>query len=169
MNNTKIISAEPPPYTLFLSPLDMLRNLYQLRSIIRQFTWREAMGRYKGTYLGLIWALINPLMTLVVYTLVFGAILKVGFGAGRQAVSIRTQLLLRPDRIQCFCPVCRKGPNPDPGQSQLCEKSDFPVGNSARRDFGIKPSSWPSWTCHTDSRSPHFRREHIRRPSGCSR
>src|SRR4030042_2967925 len=82
MNDTKIISAEPPSYTLFLNPPDMLRNLYQSRSIIRQFTWREAIGRYKGAYLGLIWALINPLMTLVVYTLVFGVILKVGFGSG---------------------------------------------------------------------------------------
>lgn len=82
MNSTQIISAEPPSYTLFLSPVDMLRDLYKLRSIIRQFTWREAMGRYKGTYLGLIWALVNPLMTLVVYTLVFGVILKVGFGSG---------------------------------------------------------------------------------------
>ena len=82
MNSAKIISAEPPSYTLFISPPDMLRNLYQSRSVIKQFTWREAMGRYRGTYLGLIWALVNPLMTLAVYTLVFGVILKVGFGSG---------------------------------------------------------------------------------------
>ena len=82
MNNTKIISAEPPSYSLFISPSDMLRNLYRSRSIIKQFTWREAIGRYRGTYLGLIWALISPLMTLVVYTLVFGVILKVGFASG---------------------------------------------------------------------------------------
>jgi len=66
---------------LFVSPVDMLRNLYQLRSIITQFTWREAIGRYKGTYLGLVWAVVNPLLTLAVYTLVFGVILKVGFGS----------------------------------------------------------------------------------------
>ncbi len=81
MNDTKIISAEPPSYTLFLSPVEMLRNLFLLRSIIGQFIWREAIGRYRGAYLGLIWALINPLMTLVVYTLVFGIILRVGFAA----------------------------------------------------------------------------------------
>ena len=65
------------------------------------------MGRYRGTYLGLIWALINPLMTLVVYTLVFGVILKVGFGSGGKLSVFGTQLLLRLDRIQRFCPVCR--------------------------------------------------------------
>ncbi len=82
MNNTRIISAEPPSFTQFMSPLTMFRSLFSFRSVIRQFTWSEVIGRYKGTYLGLVWSVINPLMTLVVYTLVFGIILKVGFGDG---------------------------------------------------------------------------------------
>jgi lipopolysaccharide transport system permease protein len=58
----------------------MIRDLYAFRYLIRQFAWREVAGRYKGTYLGLVWSLIHPLMTLVVYTFVFGVILNVRFG-----------------------------------------------------------------------------------------
>jgi lipopolysaccharide transport system permease protein len=79
---TKIITAEPPAASEFLGPVRMVRSLSERRDLISQFTRREVVGRYKGTYLGLIWSFINPLMTLAVYTLVFGVILKVNFGAG---------------------------------------------------------------------------------------
>ena len=58
----------------------MARSLFSHRELIARFAWREILGRYKGTYLGLLWSFINPLFTLAVYTLVFGIVLKVSFG-----------------------------------------------------------------------------------------
>lgn len=38
---------------------------------------REVMSRYKGSFLGLLWSLVNPILMLAVYTFVFGIVFKV--------------------------------------------------------------------------------------------
>lgn len=61
-------------------PIRMLRDLAANRGLIRQFAWRDAVLRYKGSYLGIIWSFIVPLMMLAVYTLVFGVIFQNRWG-----------------------------------------------------------------------------------------
>ena len=39
--------------------------------LIAQLTRKEVVGRYRGSYLGIFWSFINPLLLLCVYTLVF--------------------------------------------------------------------------------------------------
>lgn len=51
-------------------------NLSIYRNILWEFIKREIAVRYKGSYLGLLWTLLNPLFMLVVYTFVFGYIFK---------------------------------------------------------------------------------------------
>jgi lipopolysaccharide transport system permease protein len=46
------------------------------RHLIWQFTRREVLGRYRGSVLGLGWSVLTPLMSLVVYTLVFRHVFK---------------------------------------------------------------------------------------------
>jgi lipopolysaccharide transport system permease protein len=50
--------------------------LWRHRNLIAQFTRREIEGRYRGSFLGLIWSLANPLFMLGIYTFVFGIVLK---------------------------------------------------------------------------------------------
>ena len=54
----------------------MVRNLWQHRDLIRQFTKREIEGRYKGSFLGIFWSIINPLILLLCYTFVFGVVFQ---------------------------------------------------------------------------------------------
>ncbi len=61
-------------------PVRMLRDLMANQSLIRQFGWREAVLRYKGSYLGIMWQFLVPLMMLAVYTLVFGVIFQDRWG-----------------------------------------------------------------------------------------
>ncbi len=42
--------------------------------LIYQFTRREVEGRYRGSFLGVIWSLVNPLTQLLIYTFVFGTV-----------------------------------------------------------------------------------------------
>ena len=49
----------------------LLRELYQYREMIRSLVHRDLRGRYKGSMLGFLWTFINPLLQLLVYTLVF--------------------------------------------------------------------------------------------------
>lgn len=47
------------------------------RELMANLTLRELRSKYKRSVLGWAWSLLNPLATMLVYTLVFGAILKV--------------------------------------------------------------------------------------------
>ena len=54
----------------------MARNLYAHRDLIWRFALRDVQGRYKGSYLGMLWSFITPLLMLSVYTFVFGVVLR---------------------------------------------------------------------------------------------
>ncbi len=53
-----------------------LREVYKHRLLIRTLVGRELKARYRGTVLGFFWSFFNPLLLMVVYTVVFGFILK---------------------------------------------------------------------------------------------
>lgn len=52
-------------------PLD-LRGLWAYRELLYFLTWRDVKVRYKQTALGVAWAIIQPLLTMLIFTLFFG-------------------------------------------------------------------------------------------------
>ena len=48
--------------------------------LIYQLVRREVSGRYKGSFLGIFWSFVNPLLMLVVYTIFFSMIMKIRWG-----------------------------------------------------------------------------------------
>lgn len=54
----------------------LIRELVQYREMIASFVRKDLKGRYKGSVLGFLWTFINPLLQLLVYTMVFSVILK---------------------------------------------------------------------------------------------
>jgi lipopolysaccharide transport system permease protein len=48
-----------------------LRDLWRFRELVAFMTWRDVKVRYKQTILGALWALLQPFMTMVVFTFVF--------------------------------------------------------------------------------------------------
>lgn len=60
----------------------LVRNLWRQRSLILQMTKRDVIGRYKGSVMGVLWSLLNPLFLLVIYTFVFSVVFKARWGAG---------------------------------------------------------------------------------------
>jgi lipopolysaccharide transport system permease protein len=69
-----LITARSDSVLRHLSPIAMARNLWRHRNLIGQFTRREIEGRYKGSFLGLFWSFVNPLLLLLIYTFVFGVV-----------------------------------------------------------------------------------------------
>ena len=53
-----------------------LGDLWRYRDLIRLMVWRDFIAIYKQTVLGPVWHLIQPLMTTVVFTVIFGSIAK---------------------------------------------------------------------------------------------
>lgn len=48
-----------------------LREIWQYRELFYFFTWRDIKVKYKQTFLGFLWALLQPLAFMIVFTLVF--------------------------------------------------------------------------------------------------
>ena len=54
-----------------------LAELWEYRELIYFFTWRDIKVRYKQTVLGALWAIIQPLFTMLIFSLFFGRLAKV--------------------------------------------------------------------------------------------
>jgi len=78
-------AAESPP--LILRPTRgwaalNLRDLWRYRELIYFLTWRDLKVRYKQTALGAAWAIIQPLVQMVVFTLLFGKLARMEADVG---------------------------------------------------------------------------------------
>jgi lipopolysaccharide transport system permease protein len=51
-----------------------LRELWRYRELLLFFAWRDLKVRYKQTFLGVTWAVLQPVMYMVVFTLFFGRV-----------------------------------------------------------------------------------------------
>jgi len=60
----------------YLNPAAIIESLWVNREMIWQFTRREVESRYRGSFLGILWSLVNPLVQLSIYTFIFGVVLK---------------------------------------------------------------------------------------------
>ena len=61
------------------------RPLWELPSrldLILSLARREFVARYKGSFLGILWAVVTPIVTIAIFTLIFAGIFGARFGAG---------------------------------------------------------------------------------------
>lgn len=54
-----------------------LRSLWEYRELLYFLTWRDIKVRYKQTALGAAWAILQPLATMLIFSLFFGRLVKV--------------------------------------------------------------------------------------------
>lgn len=57
-----------------VNPIRLMRDYWHNRMLIKQLVKREIYGRFQGTYLGIVWVILEPLLMLAVYTFVFRVI-----------------------------------------------------------------------------------------------
>lgn len=58
--------------------MKLIKEIWDYREMISSLVRRDLRGRYKGSVLGFFWTFLNPLLQLVVYTLVFSVIMRAG-------------------------------------------------------------------------------------------
>ncbi len=56
--------------------LDVFKNLYNYRELLKTSVKKEIRGKYKNSFLGVLWSFLNPLLQIGVYALIFQMILK---------------------------------------------------------------------------------------------
>ncbi|MFT6436863.1 MAG: lipopolysaccharide transport system permease protein [Candidatus Azotimanducaceae bacterium] len=63
-----------------VSPAFLLSSVFSHQSLIYQLVKRDIGSRYKGSILGILWAVANPVLMLVIYTFVFSVIFNARWG-----------------------------------------------------------------------------------------
>jgi len=56
--------------------LNVFKNLYKYRELLKTNVKKEIRGKYKNSFLGVLWSFLNPLLQIIVYAIVFQIILK---------------------------------------------------------------------------------------------
>jgi lipopolysaccharide transport system permease protein len=77
---SELVRSEPT--TIYIKPTTglaalNLRDLWVYRELVFFMIWRNLKVRYKQTLLGAAWAIIQPLMTMIVFNFIFGNVAKV--------------------------------------------------------------------------------------------
>jgi lipopolysaccharide transport system permease protein len=66
------------------NPVQISRNLWSHRYLIQQMVRRDLTQRYRGSYLGLFWTVINPILMLTIYTFVFSVVFNARWRPGAE-------------------------------------------------------------------------------------
>jgi lipopolysaccharide transport system permease protein len=64
------------------SPREMFASLWRNRALIAAMVRRDVIGRYRGSFMGILWSFFNPLLMLAVYTFVFSYVFKARWNTG---------------------------------------------------------------------------------------
>ncbi|QYM79788.1 ABC transporter permease [Horticoccus luteus] len=75
------LTAPAPAASGFLAHGNFIGSMWRFRGLLWQFTLRNVELRHRGSHLGLVWSVLNPLLMLALYVLVFGYIFRGRFNA----------------------------------------------------------------------------------------
>jgi len=125
----KIISPGGESVGRFFNPVRIVAHLWKYRDLIRQLTWREVVGRYKGSFIGLGWSFIQPLVMLCVYTFVFSVIFQARWGveAGEGKAAFALALFMGLITFSIFSEVVNAAPSLVLGNANYVKKVVFPL------------------------------------------
>ena len=82
--------------------MSFLRELYSNRRLIFKLSKNDFKTRYAGSYLGMIWAFVQPIVTILVYWFVFEKGLKVGKTLSEEGISVPFVLWLTAGLVPWF-------------------------------------------------------------------
>lgn len=79
-------ASSPSDRLLILEPGRAERNywsdLWHYRELFAVLAWRDVAVRYKQTVIGIAWAVVRPLLTMIVFTIIFGRLAKLPSDGG---------------------------------------------------------------------------------------
>lgn len=69
------------------------RDLWRYRELFYFLAWRDILVRYKQTTMGVLWAVLRPLLTMLVFTVIFGKLAKLPAGNAPYPILVFAALL----------------------------------------------------------------------------
>jgi len=99
------------------------RDLWRFRELFYILAWRDILVRYKQTVIGFAWAILRPLLTMIVFTVIFGKLAKLpSEGAAPYAIMVYAAML----PWQFFSNSLSEASNSLIGNEKLISKVYFP-------------------------------------------
>ena len=98
------------------------RDLWRYRELFLFLAWRDILVRYKQTVFGVLWAILRPFLTMVVFTIVFGKIARLPSGGVPYPILVYVAML----PWQFFSSAFSESSNSLIGNSNLLTKIYFP-------------------------------------------
>lgn len=97
-------------------------DLWRFRELSYFLVWRDILVRYKQTAIGIAWVLIQPALTMVIFTFIFGRLAKLPTQGVPYPILVLSALL----PWQFFSRALSEGSNSLVGNSALISKIYFP-------------------------------------------
>jgi lipopolysaccharide transport system permease protein len=122
-------ASASPGFLSRLNPIALVRDLLSQREVLWQFTQRTFHVRHKGSVLGILWAVLNPLLMLGLYFIVFGWIFGGHFGvrADETKVDFALALLLGLTVFHFLSEIIAQSPSLIVASPNLVKKVVFPL------------------------------------------
>jgi lipopolysaccharide transport system permease protein len=98
------------------------RDLFRYRELFYFLAWRDVLVRYKQTVIGILWAVLRPLLTMAVFTFVFSRIAKLPSDGVPYPVMVFAAML----PWQLFATSLSEGSGSLIGNANLISKVYFP-------------------------------------------
>ena len=98
------------------------KDLWRYRELFYFLSWRDILVRYKQTVIGVAWSIIRPVLTMIVFTIIFGKIAKLPSGNIPYPIMVFTALL----PWQFFASAFQDSSNSLIGNANMISKVYFP-------------------------------------------
>jgi len=98
------------------------RDLWQYRELFYFLAWRDIGVRYKQTVIGIAWSVIRPVLTMIVFTFVFGRLAGLPSGGAPYPIMVFAALL----PWQLFANSLTESSNSLVNNAQMVSKVYFP-------------------------------------------
>ncbi len=107
--------------------LDEIRQLWRLKSMMRQLVKRELSLRYSGTVGGVIWLYAQPILTVGAYFLVFDIIFAMRLGDNAPTTRVGEFLVVGALPWMAFCDAVSRGTTSLLDNATLLQKNPLPI------------------------------------------
>src|ERR1035437_6314101 len=98
------------------------QDLWRFRGLLYFFSWRDILVRYKQTVIGVTWSMIQPVLTMIVFTVIFGKLAKFPSGNAPYAILVYAAML----PWQFFANALSESSNSLISNSNMISKVYFP-------------------------------------------
>lgn len=112
-----------------ITPISIFTSIWQNRQLFFQMTYREITSRYRGSFIGLAWSFITPLLTLVIYTFVFSTVFKARWNVDANETKLDFAIILFVGMIVfgIFSEIVNRAPTLIISNSNYVKKVIFPL------------------------------------------